>query len=77
MLEIISLSEIIPRARKTINSGTGERTLGIFTTICLFVNLEEGAHIFTEKVRIGLEMFSDTDRNSAEYKYFSSSTFLI
>ena len=32
---MISLSEIIPSARKTIKRGTGLRTFGIFTTIFL------------------------------------------
>ena len=74
---MISLSEIIPRARNTIKSGTGDRTFGIFTTICLFVYLLVGAHIFTENVRTGFDAFSETHRISAEYRYLSSSTFLI
>ena len=71
----MSLSETIPSARNTINNGTGARTLGILTTICLFVYFLDGVHNFTENVRTGFDAFSETDRNSAEYKYFSSSTF--
>ena len=57
-----------PRARNTMNRGTGARTLGIFTTIFLFVYLLVGAFILTDSVRTGLETFSDTLRISAEYK---------
>ena len=67
---MISLSEIIPSARNTINKGTGFRTLGIFTTI--FLNVEVVDIIFTDNVRIGFDAFSETERISAEYKYLSS-----
>ena len=74
---MMSLSDTIPRALKTMNNGTGERTLGILTTICLLVYLLVGATIFTEKVRTGFDAFSETHRISAEYRYFSSPDFLI
>ena len=69
---IISLSEIIPNALNTINRGMGLRTLGIFTTIFLLENRLLGLSIFTERVRIGFDTFSDTERISAEYKKASS-----
>ena len=69
---MISLSDMNPRARNTINRGTGLRTLGMLTTILLLVNLPVGATIRTEKVRIGLDTFSLMDRISAEWVYTSS-----
>ena len=57
-----------PNARNSINRGTGLRTLGMFTTIFLKVYFLEGATIFTERVRMGFETFSETERISAEYK---------
>ena len=72
---MISLYEIIPRARNTINKGTGLRTFGIFTTIFLLLYELVGVTILTDNVRIGLDTFSLTDRISAEYKYFSSYVF--
>ena len=63
---IISLSDSIPSARIRIKSGTGLRTLGTLTTICLFVNFEDGLTIRTESVRTGLDASSDTERISAE-----------
>ena len=71
---IMSLSLIIPRARNTINSGIGLRTFGILTTIFLLEYLVDGVSIFTDNVLIGLDTFSETERISAEYKYFSSFT---
>ena len=69
---IISLSLNMPSARNRIKRGTGLRTLGILTTMFLKVYDGVGAIIFTDRVLMGLETFSDTDRISAEYKYFSS-----
>ena len=59
-----------PSARNTMKRGTGLRTLGILTTILLFVYLP-GATIFTANVRTGLDAFSLTDLISAEYEYIS------
>ena len=71
---MISLSEIMPNARNTITRGTGFLTFGIFTTmfppeyLIEFnrVQQENGIHIFTDNVRIGLDTFSDTERMLAE-----------
>ena len=50
----MSLSDSIPKARITINNGMGLRTLGILTTILLFVIDSVGATTLTESVRIVL-----------------------
>ena len=55
-----------------MNNGTGFLTLGIFTTILLFVNLALGATRDIENLRIGFDGFSETLLNSAEYKCSSS-----
>ena len=73
---MMSLSEMTPSARKTMKSGTGFLTFGIFTTIFLKVYFSLftvcGATSFTDNVRIGFDTFSDTDRISAEKRYLSS-----
>ena len=71
----ISRSDRTPRARITMKSGTGERTLGIFTTICLFVRSDVGATIRTESVLSGLDASSLTVRISAACVYTLSSLF--
>ena len=63
---MISLSEIIPSARITMNNGTGFLTLGIDTTICLLEEEGCSATILTDNVLIGFEASSETDRIFAE-----------
>ena len=65
-IEMISLSLTNPNARNTINKGIGARTLGIFTTIFSKVYRLDLFIIFTLKVLIGLDTFSETERISAE-----------
>jgi len=64
----MSLSDIIPSARNTINKGTGLRTLGILTTIFLLLYDLLGVTIFTDNVRIGLDTFSLTEGIQADIK---------
>ena len=65
-VRIISLSDITPNARININKGTGFRTFGTATTNCPFSRTVDGAMIFTEVVRNGLDASSETERTSAE-----------
>ena len=71
-ISIIALSLTIPNALNTIKSGTGFLTLGISTTIFLFVKLLSGATIFIDNVLFGFDTFSETLLISAEYKYSNS-----
>ena len=73
-ISTICLSVTMPSARNTMNSGTGLRTLGIFTTIFMFEYLPLGATRSTLKVRTGLDVFSDTLLISVVYKTESEST---
>ena len=59
----------------TMNKGTGERTLGILTTICLFVKRVVGATMRTDSVLSGFEASSLTVRTSAACVYTLSSLF--
>ena len=68
---MISLSEITPNARITINKGIGILTFGIFTTILPFFLVGVGATILTANVRVGFDVSSETERISAEYVYIS------
>ena len=61
----MSLSDITPSALNTINNGIGERTFGINTTILLFDLVALGFTILTDVVRIGFDVFSETDLISA------------
>ncbi len=67
----------MPKARITINNGTGFLTFGIFTIIFPFVRVGWGETIRTDKVRTGLEVFSETERISAECEYNSFTLSLI
>ena len=62
----MSSSDVTPRALIKINNGTGFLTFGTETTIWLLLYLGDGATIFTEVVRMGFEVSSDTDLISAE-----------
>ena len=65
----MDLSLSIPRARITINRGTGLRTLGMNTTMFPCVCDGVGACTRTDMVRTGLDGSSDTVRMSAECVY--------
>ena len=65
---IISLSERIPNARKRINKGTGFLTFGTLTTRFRLEYFAFGFTNLTERVRIGLDTFSETERILAVHK---------
>ena len=73
----MSLSLSIPRALIRINKGIGILTLGISTTICLFVLLALGETILTDNVLTGLDASSEAVLISALWLYKSFTLSLI
>ena len=63
---MISLSDVIPSARNTMNRGTGFLTLGIDTTMFLLVYFLVGATKSMRNERTGFDGSSDTLFISAE-----------
>ena len=66
---MIDLSEITPKALIKINKGTGARIFGTLTTICPFLLAGVSLTIFTENVRIGFDLSSETFDFSWAYAF--------